>query len=71
MGVKSVYVVCDNCGSTLRYTEKLTKCKQCSQAIPAAKLEEAKKRVPEEANNFKGKKTRAILKRYAHGGQGK
>ncbi len=67
MGVKSVYVVCDNCGSTLRYSAKLTTCKQCSRVIPAAKLEEAKKGVQEEERSFKGKKTRAILKRSARG----
>jgi hypothetical protein len=36
--------------------------------ISAAKLEEAKKGVQEEERSFKGKKTRAILKRSARTG---
>ena len=65
MGAKSVRVVCENCGSQLRYTAKLTKCKPCSQVIPLPKLEEAKRRLLEEERSFKFKKFSAILKKSA------
>jgi hypothetical protein len=65
MGVKSAYVVCENCDADLRYTAKLIKCRRCSQVIPLPKLEEAKRRLLEEERSFKFKKFSAILKKSA------